>query len=147
MPEVDLIALEDWARTLRGPGVLVVRQPLWIEPVMKYGPVARDHNVSFSRRQYRRICQALEDAPCDILVCSGDVHYSRLLRIETKRRRVLRELVSSPLVSIPTTWATLGQYIFGAAPEPAKSASSPAAGRVRGYIRTRAGATLVLSKL
>ncbi|HKU44184.1 MAG TPA: alkaline phosphatase D family protein [Polyangiales bacterium] len=118
MPEEDLLELEAWAAGLTGPGVLVLGQPLWIEPVMTVGPVAGDHNVSFFKQQYYRVCRALENAPWDILICSGDVHYSRLLRIETRSRRALYELVASPLVSIPSDWATAKQYLFGGSFEP-----------------------------
>jgi hypothetical protein len=123
MPDGDLQAFETWARELRGPGLLVVGQPLWIDPIMKVGPIAGDHNVSFFSPQYQRICRALEEAPYDILICSGDVHYSRLLRIETRSRRVLHEVVSSPLISIPTTFATFGQYLFGGTPAPSGDTS------------------------
>ena len=118
MREEDLLEFESWARGLTGPGVLVLGQPLWIEPTMTVGPVVGDHNVSHFRAHYDRICRAIETAPFDILICSGDVHYSRLLRIATRERRVLHELVASPLVSIPTVGASFEQLFFGGTPKP-----------------------------
>lgn len=120
LPEPDLVAFESWARQLRGPGLLVLGQPLWIEPIMKTGPFVADHNISYFQKQYSRICQALERAPYDVLICSGDVHYSRLLRITTRSRRTLHEVVSSPLISIPSTAASLRQAVLGGTSDPAR---------------------------
>jgi hypothetical protein len=114
MPEVDLQALEAWAAALTGPGLLAIGQPLWIAPRMSTFGLVADNNVSFFQSQYTRICKALEHAPYDILVCSGDVHYSRLLHIKTRGQRSIYEVVSSPLVSIPTITSSLLDYLpFG----------------------------------
>jgi hypothetical protein len=86
---------------------------------LKEGPIKGDHNVSHFKRDYARICSVVEDAPHDVLVLTGDVHYSRLLSIVTKWRRTFYEITSSPLVSIPTTIGSLGNMLFGgfAAPD------------------------------
>lgn len=121
MPEADLAALEAGARTLEGPGVLVIGQPLWIEPVSHAGPFRGDHNVSHFAAHYARICDALERAPFDVLVLRGDVHYSRLLRIHTRTRRVVHEVTASTLVSIPSLLGSIGHAVGLGAGEPQHS--------------------------
>ena len=113
MPPAALDHLCSWAAALEGPGVLVLGQPLWIRARNSalLGLVTADHNPPAFARQYRRIVDALREAPFDVLVVSGDVHYSRLLRIAVSRssdNRFVYELVSSPAVHIPTAASTVG---------------------------------------
>jgi len=113
LPEADLRELEAWASQLKGPGVLVIGQPLWSAATNKVLTATGDHNVPYFKADYERICKAVEEAPYDIMVCSGDVHYSRLLAITTAKRRVFYELVASPVISIPSNWASFNQLVFG----------------------------------
>lgn len=105
----DLAAFEAWARGLTGPGVLVVGQPLWIEPGNAF-----DYNPPAYSREYQAIFRALRDAPFDVLVVSGDVHHSRLLRLSLRDApgRALYEFVTSPASHIPTIASSMG---FGSA--------------------------------
>jgi hypothetical protein len=118
MPAGDLDALEAWAKALKSPGVLVLGQPLWIEPIAYVGPARGDHNISHFKPDYARICAAVENAPHDVLVLSGDVHYSRMLSITPRNRRTFHEIVASPMISIPSMPSVLTQLVFGGSRDP-----------------------------
>ena len=72
--------LERWARSLNGPGVLVIGQPLF----QKEGDW-KDHSLSNFSGDFGRLCAVLEDAlrggptrdPHDILILTGDIHNAR----------------------------------------------------------------------
>lgn len=99
----ELQELLSWAMNLKGPGVLVVGQPLWTS-----AGGSTDYNPPAFTAEYQAIWRALRDAPWDILVVSGDVHHSRLLRLGVGGDRFVYELVTSPVSHIPTLWATVG---------------------------------------
>lgn len=112
MSEADLRALEAWVAGLQGPGMLVLGQPLWIAPKNTAAAIATaDHNIPFYKAQYNRICAALERSAWDVMVLSGDVHYSRLLRIAVPGNRIIPEVVSSPLISIPSIGTSLNDLL------------------------------------
>ena len=96
MTDGDLAALVNWAKTLQGPGVLLVGQPVWLGTGGK-----TDYNLIDFKAQFNALYTALWTAPYDILVLSGDVHHSRALRL-TDRGRQLVEFVSSPASHIPS---------------------------------------------
>lgn len=101
----ELDAMVRWLRGLRGPGVLVVGQPLWIEK-----GDWRDWNPPAFEAEYAALWSALAAAPYDVLVLSGDVHHSRALALRVGGREVF-EVVTSPAVHIPTKWSTAtGSY-------------------------------------
>ena len=79
--EPQWASLELWARKLRGPGVLVIGQPLF----QKDGNW-RDHSLSNFVEDYGRLWSVIETClqgrtgdqkPHDILVLSGDIHTGR----------------------------------------------------------------------
>jgi hypothetical protein len=107
MPQAELFNLTHWARHLTAPGVLVLGQPLWIEPGDEY-----DYTPPNFEEQYGQIWAALEDSKFDILVLTGDVHHSRVLSIGVRRGWV-HEVTSSPAVHIPTKLGTGWGSIFG----------------------------------
>jgi hypothetical protein len=104
MARRDLAALELWAATLRGPGVLVTSQPLWMAKGDKV-----DYNPPDFAAEYAAIWRALRDAPFDVMVVSGDVHHSRILKLSfaDAPERAVYEVVSSPASHIPTTVTTV----------------------------------------
>ena len=106
MHERDLDALVAWAKG-DGPLVLVIGQPLW----MPAGG-GTDYNPPAFADQYARIWQALADAKRDVLVISGDVHFSRLLTLELPGRTVY-EFITSPASHIPTVTTTALSAVFG----------------------------------
>ena len=95
--EAELVAFEAWAAGLKGPGALIVGQPLWQNP-----GDWQDWNPPAFPAQYARIWRAMIAAPWDIVEVSGDVHHSRLLEIDVGPGRRVWELVSSPACHIPT---------------------------------------------
>ncbi len=103
LPAAALEALEEWAETLERPGVLVLGQPLCMEPGGK-----TDYNPPNFRKEFRRIWRAVAAAPFDILVVSGDVHHSRLLEVRLAHEHRVYEFVTSPACHIPTVGAIAG---------------------------------------
>jgi hypothetical protein len=108
MPKNELFALTSWARTLSGPGVLVMGQPLWVA-----AGDSNDYTPPNFAEDYGEIWTALEDAPYDVLVFTGDVHHSRVLSIWTRRGWV-HEVTTSPAVHIPSDVGVGAGSIFGA---------------------------------
>lgn len=79
-------ALESWAKHLKGPGILVLGQPL-----LQHDGDFRDYSLSNFQADYARLCQLLRDShlgrnaegkPHHILILSGDIHYGRLSRMQ-----------------------------------------------------------------
>lgn len=103
----DLRALTLWARGLRAPGVLVLGQPLWIAE----GSI-NDWTPPDFATDYGAIWAALEEAPFDVLVVSGDVHHSRALELEVRNRAVY-EIVSSPAAHIPSVIGVAAGSVLG----------------------------------
>jgi hypothetical protein len=104
MARRDLAALELWAASLPGPGVLVTSQPLWIAKGDKV-----DYNPPDFAAEYAAIWRALRSAPFDVMVVSGDVHHSRIIKLSFADApdRAVYEVVSSPASHIPTTVTTV----------------------------------------
>ncbi len=105
MTKLDLEALIDWADTLQGPGVLVLGQPLWIEPG-GYG----DYNTPYYSLEHQAIWKALRGAAYDVLVVTGDVHHSRVLKLTfaDAPNRAVYEYCTSPASHIPGIASTFG---------------------------------------
>ena len=96
-----LDTLTDWVDGLRGPGVLVVGQPLFVEPHRGFWGSFRkrffDRNLA-DFKQYDRLAKSLISAPHSILVLTGDVHYPRLaqaMQLVDPTRGVI-EAIASP---------------------------------------------------
>jgi len=105
MTEPDLSSLQKWASDLNGPGILVLGQPLWIEA----GVQLADYNPpAFS--DYKAIWRALRAARYDTLVVTGDVHYSRIMRLSAGGRNVY-EFVSSPASHIPNSISSVLRFL------------------------------------
>ncbi len=96
----------DWIRRLDGPGVLVLSQPLveeraswWSRTLHTMGDV----NLPDYPADFAALWEALFAADFDVLVLSGDIHWSRVYELEratTPGRRV-HEVISSSLARIP----------------------------------------------
>ena len=101
----DFAALLAWARNLKGPGVLVLGQPLWCN-----AGGYTDYNPPDFVAEYQAIWRALRDASYDVLVVSGDVHHSRVLAIDLvgNEGRKVYEFITSPASHIPGVLATVG---------------------------------------
>ena len=96
-----LDTLTDWIDGLRGPGVLVVGQPLFVEPHTGFwGNLQeriKDRNLA-DYLQYGRLANCLISARHSILVLTGDVHYPRLAEAmqPVDARRGVFEVIASP---------------------------------------------------
>lgn len=98
MGEEEMQALVAWLEAPGGPRVLVMGQPLWLD---KGG--LTDSNLAAYESDFAAICDAVADCPSEVLVLTGDPHYSRVLRLETRGRpaKAVYEVISSPAVHIP----------------------------------------------
>lgn len=113
LPLEALEGLEAFLRAPGGPRVLVLGQPIWLEARSKTFLFTTDHNLAAYEEAFGRIVRALDDCPSDVLVLSGDVHFSRILRLETSPGVHVYEVVSSPSAHIPTSGSTAKHAVFG----------------------------------
>lgn len=101
-----LAAALRWLRGLDGPGVLVVSQPLVEDAagwVRRLTHTMLDVNLPDYAADFAALWDGLFEAPHDVLVLSGDIHWSRVYavrRAASPGRRVF-EVTSSPLAKIP----------------------------------------------
>ena len=99
----DLDALCAWLGGLRGPGALVLSQPLFEPPQSAIRRSVIDAGiVDFA--DYEPLARALTAAPHDVLVLSGDIHCGRIAeaRLGVSGRKIV-EVVASPISLIPGT--------------------------------------------
>ena len=105
--------LTHWLRALDRPGVLVLPAPLltrWQFRKRSFAKSLRvrlglgDHSLA-DTGQYQDLVRALHDCPQDVLILSGDVHFSRFARFELGGKKVV-EVVSSPLACLPSAAAS-----------------------------------------
>jgi hypothetical protein len=107
--EADIAAMEDWARSLKAPGMLLLSQPL-LSPKGSY----IEPSYSSFKSDFARILRAVRDAPFDIAVLSGDLHTSRVVELDIGGRLVT-EVVSSPMVRVPSFLKNLAHRVLGGA--------------------------------
>ncbi len=109
MNEPDLARLEEWIRTLAGPGVLVVGQPVFAKPG---GFLSRwtDYGLPDYKQQYARLVRAIAAAQHNIVILTGDVHYGRIATCNLPNGKDVVEIISSPmsLVEAPVGFSLLG---------------------------------------
>lgn len=98
MPADAIASLEEWVRSLVGPGVLVVGQPLFHNPSGWLAKRFEDRALS-NYRQYKRLVRTLFQSKHSILLLTGDVHYGRVSVCElnpSARPVRLIEVIASP---------------------------------------------------
>lgn len=95
--------LERWGRSLTGPGILVLGQPIF----QKDGDW-RDHSLSNFADDYSRLWAVVERAvegrgddghPHDVLILSGDIHTGRIA-VGRRPDKAVHELIASPAAVI-----------------------------------------------
>jgi hypothetical protein len=109
-PRAWIDALGDWAAGLRAPGVLVVAQPLVEKPANAFQRrfhIMGDVNLPDYWETYAELCDIVFGCPHDILILSGDIHWSRMYQI-TRGERTVYEVISSPLARIPQPTPGIG---------------------------------------
>jgi hypothetical protein len=90
-------------RRLRAPAVVVLSQPLFEPAVSGLRRRWVDAGIP-DFRDYEPLVHALDDAPHDVLVLSGDIHCGRIAVCQAARgRSKIVEVVASPLSLIPGT--------------------------------------------
>ncbi|HKB15632.1 MAG TPA: hypothetical protein VKF62_06190, partial [Planctomycetota bacterium] len=94
-----------WIAGLEGPGVLVLSQPLVEDPAgwfKRWAHTMVDVNLPDYAQDFAAVWQALFAARCDVLVLSGDIHWSRSYSIEQAGSSpTVHEVISSPLARVP----------------------------------------------
>ncbi len=108
MHKADFEKLQQWIQELKGPGVLVLGQPIFHKPAGWFSGRFGDRALSNYKQQYPDLVRTLFQAQHSILVLTGDVHYGRVASciLRSGPRPVeLIEVIASPssLVSPITT--------------------------------------------
>ena len=140
MPSADFNALLVWLTdpTLHGPRMLVLGQPFFVSTGGMF-----DRNPPDFTTQYQRLFRALGACPYDVMIVSGDVHYSRLIRQPVNSGSVY-ELISSPMCHIPTKSSLVDGIVGGRAVQDRAKVSRPPHGNTAWYFGTNAPQTLGL---
>ena len=84
-----------WLSKDEGPAVLVLGQPLLGE--VGYEPGRHGSDILQYKGQFQQLADALLDAPCSVVILSGDVHWGRVAYGTNRRGKALVEVISSPL--------------------------------------------------
>jgi hypothetical protein len=98
MTRFDLERLRDWLRALRGPGFLVLGQPVFTEEAGFLG-----HFLDWTLadyEQYADLVRALMEVEHSVVILTGDVHYGRIARCSLGSGAELIEIISSPLALV-----------------------------------------------
>src|SRR5215204_2928230 len=107
MLDADLDRLVEWLAGLTCPGVLVLGQPIHATPLSIWKGLFGTDNTITDRNlpaftQFARLAQALQLAPRDVCVLSGDVHFGRVASVELFREGEIEpmrlfEVIASPM--------------------------------------------------
>ncbi len=100
-----LQSARDWLRGLPAPGLLFVSQPMvekrngWFSRTLH---TMGDNNLPDYEDDFAALWESVFEAPHDVLIVSGDIHWSRLYRVSRPDRaqRSVYELIASPLARI-----------------------------------------------
>lgn len=103
MSQANLQEIGNWTRSLSGPGILVLGQPLFA----KTGNI-KDYGLPDFTRQYEELKGYLRESQHSIVILTGDVHFGRIaftdLRLDLQTK--LYEVISSPMQLVPGAKAT-----------------------------------------
>jgi hypothetical protein len=96
--DAELGAVAQWLEALDGPGVLVLGQPILVEPRGVAGYLTDFGLVDFA--QYSELVRALMRSRHDLLVLTGDVHYGRVAGCRLPSGASLVEVIASPFALV-----------------------------------------------
>jgi hypothetical protein len=112
MRDEDLKAVGRWIEGLRGPGVLVVGQPVLVEEKSTIGSLLKkgltkailtyvDRDLSHYA-QYGELIDHIKSSEHSVVVLTGDVHFGRVARGELKPGSGTEfvEVISSPMQAV-----------------------------------------------
>ncbi len=95
IPTHVLDGLVDWAKALKGPGVLVSPQPLIVEENKS------ERNLLSFPDQFATLLQGLAHTGHDIVLLSGDVHFGRIATVDLGNNGArLIEIIASPMSNL-----------------------------------------------
>lgn len=96
MLDADLEAVGAWVAGLRGPGVLVIGQPLLQTSTGFVRGTLLDWNLP-DYKQYRKLTEVIGASRHSLVILTGDVHYGRIATSPLRSGAELIEIISSPL--------------------------------------------------
>jgi hypothetical protein len=99
MTDTSLKKLQGWISGLRGPGALVLGQPLFTKPAGWLKGKVGDYALQ-NYAQFEEIAAALNAARHSVVILTGDVHYSRVAKTSLPSGATLAEAISSPLALV-----------------------------------------------
>jgi len=120
MRPADLAAVERWVRSLTGPGILVIGQPL-LRLESSFLGHFKDWNLP-DYRQYKTLTRAIGKCRHSLIILTGDVHYGRIAVGALRSGAELIEIISSPMSLVDK--AAKGKW-EEAPPQSAPSAMAP----------------------
>lgn len=91
-------AIADWISALRGPGVLVVGQPIFQAHAGLAGNIFDWGLPDFA--QYAELVRAVQVSQHDLLVLTGDVHFGRVATCRLPSGAEVVEVIASPLALV-----------------------------------------------
>lgn len=95
----ELEAVTNWVEDLDRPGVLVLAQPFFQEEAGTLAGTVIDAKLADFGADYGELLAALDARTQPIVIVAGDVHYSRIAKVDESPPLV--EVVSSPIAMLP----------------------------------------------
>lgn len=90
--------LSRWIKSLRGPGVLILGQPLFSEKAGWKGNIADWHLPDYD--QYAPLVRLIAASLQPIIMLTGDVHFGRVAKTTLPSGASLLEIISSPMALV-----------------------------------------------
>jgi hypothetical protein len=98
----DLAAVDAWVQSLRGPGVLMVGQPVLQTATGRLKGNFTDWNLP-DFAQYHDLATIVGTSQHALVILSGDVHYGRVAHSALRTSGSLIEIISSPMSLVDAT--------------------------------------------
>jgi hypothetical protein len=102
MLDADLDAVDAWILGLKGPGVLVIGQPLLQTSTGFFRGHIADWNLP-DYTQYKRLTSIIGRCRHSLVILTGDVHYGRIASSPLRSGAELIEIISSPMSLVDPT--------------------------------------------
>jgi hypothetical protein len=96
LPDAEFAQLAQWVRSLNGPGVLVIGQPILWRPTSTVKGTFADWNLP-DYEQYHALVKIVAASPHSLIILTGDVHFGRVAYGKLRSGGELVEIISSPL--------------------------------------------------
>jgi hypothetical protein len=98
MRDEDLERVAQWVRALSGPGVLVLGQPVFVEPTGLTGHLTDWGLADYT--QYGELVRILSSTRHSMVILTGDVHFGRVATCTLWSGPELIEVISSPMALV-----------------------------------------------